>query len=391
VRAFPSILARYLAASYARAAAACVLGVVALVLVVDFADRAYSFGGERWFANVVRLYANLSAELAYQVAPAALLLAAGIAVSGLRQQGEFTAMLALGRSERRLVGTILASCAVAAVGTMALNEWVVVDASRRAEVIKAEKFRKSGDFAAYFGQKQWFRGRSDDPDFNRLYHVRGEGAEGFVGVTIYELGPGFHLLRRIDASRLEPTPDGSWIARDATVSTFEASQRTGVQQEAELPLALPETAEDFRLRAGRPSQLRLLDLWDQIQARRRLGLPEAEFRFELHNRLAYPLSAVPGALFAVRLALRKNRKGHLTIALAEGLLVSLVLWALLVIFRAVGLSGGLPPAVAAWAPVVLVAGLGIFAEWLQGWLWRRPVPAPEARSGETTGPAASAV
>lgn len=381
MRVVPSILSRYLASAYVRAAAACVLGVVAIVLVVDFADRAYSFGGEDWLANALRLYANLSAELAYQVSPAALLLAAGVTVSGLRQQSELTALVALGWSERRVVFTVVAACAAAAVAAMAVNEWVVVDASRRAEQIKAEKFRRPGDFASYFGHRQWFRGRTgDDPNFSRLYHVRGETGDAFVGVTVYELGPGFHLTRRIDAARLEPVPGGGWLARDATVSTFSLGKRTAVERSDVLPLTLPETADDFRLRAGRPNQLRLLDLWDQIQVRRRLGLPEAEFRFELHNRLAYPLAAVPGALLAIRLALRRNRKGHLTIALAEGILVSLVVWALLVVFRAVGLSGNWPPAVAAWAPVAIVAVLGLVAEWIQEWLWTRPVPrgsAPE--------------
>lgn len=371
----PSILARYLASAYVRAAATSVLGVVAIVLVVDFADRAYSFSGEAWLANALRLYANLSAELAYQVSPAALLLAAGITVSGLRQTGEMTALTALGWSQRRVVFTVVATCAAAAVGAMALNEWVVVDASRRAEEIKAEKFRRPGDFASYFGHRQWFRGRTgDDPDFSRLYHVLGEDGTSFVGVTIFELGPGFHLVRRIDALRLEPVPGGSWLAREATISSFEGGRRIAVERDDLLPLTLPETAEDFRLRAGRPNQLRLLDLWDQIQARRRLGLPEAEFRLELHNRLAYPLAAVPGALLAIRLALRRNRKGHLTVALAEGILVSLVVWAFLVVFRAVGLSGNLPPAVAAWAPVGLVAALGVAAELVQEWLWSRPVP-----------------
>jgi lipopolysaccharide export system permease protein len=274
-----------------------------------------------------------------------------------------------------VVATVVGACALAAVAAMALNEWVVVDASRRAEEIRAEKFKRPGDFAAYFGHRQWFRGRTGkDPNFNRLYYVGGESRSGFVGVTIYELGPGFHLARRIDVDLLEPVPGGSWLAHGATISTFAGGERTSVERDEALPLTLPETADDFRLRSGRPNQLRLFDLWDQIRARRRLGLPEAEFRLELHNRLAYPLAAVPGALLAIRLALRRNRKGHLTIALAEGILVSLVVWALLVVFRALGLSGKLPPAVAAWGPVGVVAVLGLGAEWVQERLWSRPVP-----------------
>lgn len=386
MRVVPSIITRYLASAYARAAAACVLGVVSIVLVVDFADRAYSFGGENWLANALRLYANLSAELAYQVAPAALLLAAGVTISGLRQFGEMTALTALGWSQRRVVFAVLAACAVAAVGAMAINEWVVVDASRRAEQIKAEKFRRPGDFASYFGQKQWFRGRpGDDPNVSRIYHVGGEEGGAFVEVTIFELGPNGHLVRRIDADRLEPRPDGSWLARDATISTFRESRRIGVEQDELLALKLPEVAEDFRLRTGRPNQFRLLDLWEQIQVRRRLGLPEAEFRFELHNRLAYPLAAVPGAFLAIRLALRRDRKGHLTVALAEGILVSLVVWALLVVFRAAGLSGALPPAVAAWSPACIVAALAIGAEVIQVRLWSRPVPYGEKPTDNIAG------
>ncbi len=369
-----STIGRWLAGIYARAALASVAGVVAMVLVVDFADRAYSFQGPGWAYAVARLYANLAAELAYQVSPAALLLAAGIAVSALRQQGEYTALLSVGVSPGRIIATMLGACTVACCAIMALNEWVVVDASRRAEEIKAERFRRAGDFQAYFGQRRWFRGKEAKGAPPRIFHVTGEDGDALAGVTIFELGEGFTLARRIDVERMKASPDGGWLLERARIDTFRGGERVGAESHATLRLELPETAEDFRVRSGRPKQLRLGELWEQIDVRRRLGLPEAEYRLELHGRMAYPLAAVPGALLAVRLALRRNRRGHLTAALAEGILVSLLVWTLLVVFRAIGLAGTLPPAVAAWAPPAIVGVVGALVGAIQELLWRRPVP-----------------
>jgi lipopolysaccharide export system permease protein len=103
--------------------------------------------------------------------------------------------------------------------------------------------------------------------------------------------------------------------------------------------------------------------WDalvrQIGLRRRLGLPVVEFHLERYNRLAYPFAGVPGALVALALALRRNRRGHVSAALVESVGVSLAFWAVQGVSFALGLSGRVAPWIAAWAPNVLflVAGL----------------------------------
>src|SRR5512141_691418 len=61
------------------------VAVVGLFLVVDFAENASVFRGEGWIAAVLALYANRSAVVAYQIAPAAMLLAAAITASDLRR------------------------------------------------------------------------------------------------------------------------------------------------------------------------------------------------------------------------------------------------------------------------------------------------------------------
>jgi lipopolysaccharide export system permease protein len=372
-----SIFTRYLAWSYVKTALATLAGVVAVVLVVDFADRAYSFRGPSWVANVVRLYANLSVDLAYQVAPSALLLAAGILVSGLRQQGELTALYALGQSPRRVLAVVLGTCALGCALLVGVNEAVVVEASRKADQIKAESFRRSGNFRAYLEQQHWFR------IGNRIYDLRGRDGEGFTDVSLYELAPGFRLGQRIDAARMQPTADGRWRLEDAHVATFGEGGRQTRGWHDTLTLELPETPADFQVQIGKPRQMSLWALYRQIGTRAKVGLSTAEYAHELHNRLAYPFAAVPGAFLALLLALRPARRGHLSTALAEGIVVSLAMFTLLTVFRALGHSGALAPAVAAWAPVALLALVGFVAPMAArlveerrrgGLTLRRPVP-----------------
>jgi lipopolysaccharide export system permease protein len=122
-----------------------------------------------------------------------------------------------------------------------------------------------------------------------------------------------------------------------------------------------EPPEAFSVVAGRPAQMRWRTLVEQIALRRELGLASVEFELERDNRIAYPFAAVPGALIALALALRRNRKGHVSAALGEAVGVSLLFWAAQGVSWALALSGRVPTEVAAWAPNVLFLAVGVWA------------------------------
>ncbi|HEY0839656.1 MAG TPA: LptF/LptG family permease [Vulgatibacter sp.] len=367
----PSLLWRYLAGTFTKTSFATIGGVLAVVLVVDFADRAYSFKGEGWVLNVIRLYVNLAADFGYQVAPGALVLAAGITVSGLRAQGELTAFNALGNRPMRMIGTVLTACGLVCVGIVLINEWVVVSAAARAEDIKRNVFgRKPGDFRAYLEQQKWFR--SGD----RVYNLRQSTESGFADVSLYELDREFRLVERIDAATMDWDPAAMhWRLGDVTVSRFGDGLRTSAEKRPEMPLMLPESLDDLRIKAGKPRQMSIVQLYDQIRLRKRLGLDDLEFRHELYNRLAYPFAAVPGSLIAIRLALRRNRSGHLAMSMAEALGISLAMFTLWTVFRALGISGALPPGLAAVSPLLVLLAIGVATDLGQRWALRRPIPA----------------
>ena len=122
---------------------------------------------------------------------------------------------------------------------------------------------------------------------------------------------------------------------------------------------LPEDTVDLGIsrtllgiRPGRPEQMRIPVLREQIRARRAVGLPDRVYLLALGNRFAYPMAGVPAALLAVMLALRPGRGASLTGALVEGLAVTMGLWGLTVVGRALVNAGRMAPLLAAVLPLV---------------------------------------
>jgi lipopolysaccharide export system permease protein len=352
------ILARHVAGRAFLAFLGALAGVVAVYLVVDFVDNAHTFKGDGWLPAALELYANKAAVVAAQMAPAAMLLGAAIATSSLRQTREWTAMRSVGLGPWR-VALPMAATALLVAGLMAgLHDLVGVQAAQRAEEISATRFVRGGNtrrWLAWREPKRWFRGA----DGRRIYHLRGSlPGGGFERVTVLEVGEGFRLVRRIDAVRVEPAEGGAWRLAEVEERAFDNGGGSTLDRSAERLYRFDEPPGSFDLKPGRPSQLRHAVLGEQIALRRKLGQPSAEFELERANRLAYPLSAVAGVLLAVALALRRNRKGHVSSSLLEAVGVSILLWGAQGVCMAMGLSGRLSPQVAAWTPdlVFLAAG-----------------------------------
>jgi lipopolysaccharide export system permease protein len=354
------ILFRYVAVRALLATLAAQAGVLAIYLAIDFVDNASAFAGPGWVRAVLELYANKAAVIAYQTAPAALVLGAAIAASGFRQTREWTALRSVGLGPWRLAVPILA-VALLFGGSMALlNDVVGVHAAERAEEIQATRFQRGGSarrWETVRQPKRWFR----SPDGRRIYHLRGQRAGGgFEGATILEVDTEFRLVRRIDASSMSPAERG-WILADVEDRQFLADGTVRLESAGERRFEFAEPPEAFALVPGRPAQMRYAVLGEQILLRRQLGQPVAEFELERNGRGSAALVGAPAALLALALALRANRKGHIAAALVEAVGISLALWSMQGTALAMGLSGRAPPVVSAWAPILVLAAAGLLA------------------------------
>jgi lipopolysaccharide export system permease protein len=345
------IVWRYLALAWLKAFAGALFALTAIYLVVDYIDNARRYQGDDAVRWVLALYANKAVTVAYELLPGAMLLAAGIAVAGVRKRGEWSALRSLAIGPAHVLVPVAVAATLVAGITIAADGVTVGPASRRVDQIHLDKFNYGGSWASYFGEVRWFRGRRN------IYHLRQGNAEtGFQDVTLLTISEDFRLARRIDAKTMEPVGGQVWRLREGTVRTLSGSASQVVHFD-QRELLLDEDPAAFRIIKGRPEQLSWRDLREQIELRRNVGLPTERWSMALHSKFAYPLAGVPGALVGCALTLRPGRRSFLTSALAEGFATVIAFWALLAVLKAAAMAGMIPPAAASWGPFALL-GLG---------------------------------
>lgn len=356
---------RLLAAQFVKLFGATLGGVVLLYLTVDFADRAGSFWGRAWGKAALELYWNKAAVVAYQLAPAALIIAAALLATLLARRGELTALFALGVRPWRLAAPVAAVTAVLGVVLFELGERVVIRADARAEEIQVKRFNRWGDWATYHAGASWLRGEN-----GRIYHLGPKRDGGWEPATVLEIAAPFRLARRIDARRLEPAGPGRWRLLDVVETRYALSAEPGgivAEVRAEvLEEHFPETAAALELRSGRPRQLSWRQLLEQAERRAHLGQPVREWELALWERAAHPATVLPAALAGLGLVLwraRRRRRLPLAGAVALGIGLSMGLWAVSVIVHAASLSGGLPTWSAGLAPPLFACAVAAFTFW----------------------------
>lgn len=344
-----AILFRAIARLYLALFGGALAAILVIFLVGDFADHMNAFL-DKPASDVALLYWHKLMVALHQLSPAAMLLAAAATVSLLRKRGEWTAMRALGMSRWVVLAPIGACALAASLGLVAFDEWVVTHSGTRVDRLMVEKFQRWGDFRFYYFPKQWFRVG------DWILYVRGDSsAVELKDVTLLEVDAAFHLRRRLDVTTMRFVAGASWALEGVRERRFDGAGGTSLARHETMPLEVPGSSSDtFRIQAGRPELMRVPDLRSQLEIRGRVGLPTERLTLALHNRFSYPVTGFAAALLAVSLALRRDRRGHLTVAIVEGLVVTLGLFSMMLVGKSLVLGEHLPAPVAAWAP-----GLGL--------------------------------
>ncbi len=333
-------------------------GVLVVFLVGDFSDRLGAYI-DRPISDVALLYWNKLLVAIHQLTPAAMLLAGGVTVSTLRKRGEWIAMQSLGLSRMVIVLPVALVALTSAAGLVAYDELVVTRAGPAIDRMLVERFGRYGDFSLFYSPHRWFRVE------HHLVYVRGEAGPGWLkDVSFYELDDAFRLVRRFDAAEVKYLAGDRWALTQAVERAFPSADVSTVEHHEQLVLRLPgSSADTFSVALGRPEYMRTGELLQQLAVRERVGFATERLRFALHNRFTYPAIGVAGTMLTLALALRRTRKGHITQALLEGLVVTLGLFAMVLAAKSLVLGGRLSAGLAAWGPVLVLLAVSLGMGW----------------------------
>jgi lipopolysaccharide export system permease protein len=291
-----------------------------------------------------------------KIAPFVMLIGAMVAYHRLTRFHELVAARAAGVSVWQF---LLPSLAVALLfGTVIV---AAVNPLSSAMVLRYERLEALhlGDRSSLLAVSStglWLReGDADGQTVIRAGRSSGNGTE-LGDATFFVYRGADHFVRRIDAGRAT-LEDGAWLLEDVLVTSPEGAARAlGTYR---LPTTL--TPERIQESFAAPDTLSFWALPRFISTLEASGFSALRHRIHWHSVLAGPLLLAAMVLIAVAFSLRLVRRGGVAWYVGGGVAAGFALYFLSDVSLALGLSGSLPPILAAWAPAAIatLAGLAL--------------------------------
>jgi LPS export ABC transporter permease LptG len=294
--------------------------------------------------------------LSVELLPASVLLAMLATYALMARRSEAIAWWACGQSVYRLVLPGLLFASAVGAGTWLIQERLMPQSNLRQDALRAQ-IRGGVARATTPVGRQWLAA----PGNGRLYAYEYEDeAAALKDLMIYDFDEeGVHLRQATFARRAVWTTTKAQMELREVESLVFSGKGTERKRAALMLLGQVEPEEVFRPGTDKPSYLNAKQLSAYIKTVKQRGGSFASLAVALQRKYADPLSALVMALIGIPLALAFGRRSAI-IALCAALAIGLGFRAITGGFTQLAIYELLPSAVAAWAPPVIFASVGIY-------------------------------
>lgn len=222
------------------------------------------------------------------------------------------------------------------------------------ETMERVFFSKRAALVAVSPGGLWLRQQSADGEL--LLHARQmtRNPPRLRDVTVFFFDEQRHFTARADAgsANLEP---GYWTMSRPSYSRNDGSSRHMDEMKIPTNLTPNRIQESFEA----PETTSFWDLPDFIASLEAVGFSAREHRLYWHRLLTLPMLLAAMLLIGATFSLRLVRRGGTGILIAGGLITGFGFYILSDVIFALGLSGRLPPPMAAWTPAGIAILLGV--------------------------------
>jgi lipopolysaccharide export system permease protein len=341
-----STIGRYVARLLLGRFVLVLLGLAALMLLLEFlADSDQVIAASDQAVRTLALYMALRLpDILAELIPVAALLAGLLTFAELGRHSELTAIYAGGLSKIRLALAVVP--VVVLIGGVQL---LIEDQARPAALAELRAwgvgdFDPGGEAAAI-----WLR---RGPEILRIKRIDPDQGE-LRGVTIFQRDQEGNLIAKIEAARAVAQGD-SWILYDVARSRVGSAV---VDRSDRMRWGGDLAPGDLDVLITSPREMPLADL---LRVLRHPGLgSQPKYRYEtaLHERLAGPLTTAMLLFLTVALARPPHGRATQTALIAGGLGGGFLLWTFDGLVSNFGHLGLVPPVLAGWAPVAVIAAI----------------------------------
>ena len=341
----------------------CIAGFVSIWLIFDVSDNISTFIDQHVALSLVaRYYGTQIPQVFIILLPVSLLLSLLFALGRMSRSNEIVSMLTAGVSLPRVLLPLIGVGLLTVGATMALNYSLAPHAELARKAFLSEAQSRPGRAI----QGQIFRNRTD----LRTWFVQNflPGTNAFNNVQVLQQDANDNIVTNYGAARAYYRPETkTWDLENVRVAHYDPAGNI-VKEEFFPALNIEHWSETpFRLGSAnvRAEFLSLPELREYLHFN--ADFPAtllAPFRTHLQYRLALPWTCLVVVCIAAPLGIGYSRRGVLSSVAAAVMLVFSMNF-LVHLFLALGEGDRVSPWIAAWAPNLLFAAIGLYLLYLR--------------------------
>ena len=366
----PGTLALYVARRFFSAAVAVFVAVFALIVLVNLIEllRAND-DGQADFVTLMAMAVLRAPAVTLTAAPFTVLLAAMATFAGLARSSELVVTRAAGVSIWRMVVPAMAVAVVMGGIAFAAYSPVAAAFAGRFATLEEKYLGRSSSSLSVAAGGIWLRQGGADGQIVIRARRASAAVDQLWRVVLFRFGPGDRFDARLEAGRavLEP---GTWRLYDVTRWRLDgapgAAQALSPDRLDTLDLPTNLTPEQIQESFAPPQTIAFWDLPAFIALLDESGFSSSRHRLQWHALLAAPVVYAAMVLFGAAFSTRHARFGGLGLMALGCVLTGFAYFFLSDVAQALGASGAVPAALAAWGPpaaaVLLSTGLILHLE-----------------------------
>ncbi len=323
-----------------------------ILMLIDMIEQIRRFSGAGiGLSQAMGLSLMNVPETLYRVLPLILIIGSIAMFLGLARSSELVVVRAAGRSGLRFLLTPLVVAVALGLVTVAVFNPIVAATAKQYDLARAKLTHGGGSVLSVADTGLWLRqGGDDGQTVIQAARSNPDGTELF-GVTFLRFDATGLPASRIEAetATLEA---GGWVLNGAKHWDLTATnpEQTATRSPTTLTLPSDLTAERIRDSFGTPSAIAFWDLPAYIDGLERAGFSARAYRLWFQMELAQPLLMAAMVLVAAGFTMRHTRFGGTGQMVLYAMLTGFAIFFLRNFAQALGDSGQIPIAVAAWSP-----------------------------------------
>ena len=348
-------LGRYFFRRYVVITTWFLLGIFALVFIIDFTEQSSRYGDVPGYTlQIGLLMTTLRIPMVLiQTVPFIALFSAMATLISLNRKYELVVTRAAGVSAWQFLFPACVGALLFGVTSVAiLNPLAAYGLSQAEELESTLRSGRSNVVSARAAP--WLRQSMEDGDtVIGARAVRDHGLTLAHAVFIHT-DHDKNIVMRHDA-KVARLKDGYWELRD--VRRYLPGEQPETIKSVRVDTGLrPEFVQE---RLARPEATPFFELRGKIEAARAYGFSANGFLMQYHSLVALPPLLVAMTLIAATVSMRFVRLGQSGHLILGGILAGFLLYVVSTLVKAFGSAGIVPPVMAAWFPVVIAMFFGV--------------------------------